>query len=125
LSKENYQHATDNIAVSCNLLRPSNSFDCIGVSCTSWSFAVGEQNLNEAMAKCFPENCGTKFINMASSLFGVAKMLGLKKVNVLTPYTEDLNLILKETLEKQGIEVNAFKGLGLNNDFDIWSVKPE
>ena len=61
---------------------------------------------------------------MASSLFGVCDLMKLKKVKVLTPYKEELNIALQDRLAEKGISVLAFKGLNLDKDFDIWNVKP-
>lgn len=124
LTVENYQHATTNIAVPLNSLRPVGSFDAIGVACTSWAFGVGAEYLQKAVRECLPDNCKTAVVDMATSLLKACRSLGLARVNLFTPYKVEMTEIFVKFLAGSGVQVVAVKSLGLDDDFDIWKVPP-
>ena len=96
LGKESYEFALVHLKDVLDLLRPADAFDCVGICCTSFAFTVGMDRINTQILEAMP---GAKALNMAASVFKAIKTLNLKKVNVLTPYCEDLNLTLKQHLE--------------------------
>ena len=122
-SKENYQYAADRLDESINLLRPTTSFHVVGVSCTSWCFAVGVPQIRANLAKLLhPE---TRIVDMATSIFTAAKVLNLKTVNLFAPYKKEFITTLIPFLAEQGITVAEVAYLGLDNDLDVWKVPPE
>jgi maleate isomerase len=49
---------------------------------------------------------------------------GARRVGVVTPYVEELNRPIRESLEADGVEVAAIAGLGIADNFQIARVPP-
>ena len=108
LCKSTYEFALEHLPDSLNLLRPENSFDCIGISCTSFSFMVGSERINATVKASCPS---ARVVNMADSLYKAAHKLGLRRPHLLTPYQTDINVVLKRNLSDAGFDVQRFRGL--------------
>jgi len=117
LSKDTFEFALSHLTDTVDALQPVGSFQSIGVSCTSFSFAVGMDRINKAIQSAHPN---TTVTNMADCLFHAARTMGMRRILVLTPYTDDLNAILKGVLEREGFAVLDFVGFGISTDFDIF-----
>ena len=111
LCRTTYEFALEHLPDSLDLLRPENSFDCIGISCTSFSFMVGTKRINATVNKSCPS---AHVVNMADSLFKAARKLGLRRPHLLTPYKMDINIVLKKNLLDAGFDVQSFRGLALD-----------
>ena len=53
------------------------------------------------------------------------RSLGIRRVSVVTPYTEDINLLERRFLETHGFMVEDIQGLGLADNLEIAAVGPE
>lgn len=124
LTTENYEFALKHLPESADLLRPTNAFTFAGVSCTSFSFAVGADRVTASIASALQLPSSNNVLNMASSLYKGIQTMGFKRVCVLTPYVQELNDILEKQLVQTGLDVVAMKGLAKTNDFDIYCVPP-
>lgn len=108
LSRSTYEFALKHLPESLDLLRPEDSFDCVGISCTSFSFTVGPERITPIVNTSCP---GAHVLNMADSLYKAARKIGLRRPHVLTPYQTEINAVLKDNLSKAGFEVQRFHGL--------------
>lgn len=93
----------------------------IGYACTSGSFvngAAGEQHLREAMLKAGAPSAQTT----SGALVGALQALGVQRLAIATPYTEDLTRLLVDYLRETGFEVVS--GGYLDLEHDIARVNP-
>jgi maleate isomerase len=84
----------------------------INFGCTSGSFYKGIEHDKEII-KMIEGETGIPAVTTSTSVVEGLKELGLKKVCLISPYTESINDRAKEFLCDNGIEIIAMKGLGL------------
>ena len=101
-------------------LRPIGSFSCIGVSCTSFGFAVGANSIRSIINSIHPD---ANVIDMTESLFKAARILSIKRVLVLTAYKSDLNSILRKRIKLEKFEIVEMYSFGLDTDYEIYCVE--
>ena len=63
--------------------------------------------------------------SISDGLLKGLEALGVKRVSVVTPYVEDLNVAEKEFLQDNGLEVTNVTGMQLISSDDICWLKPE
>jgi maleate isomerase len=95
---------------------------CIGS--TSTSFVKGAKMGREIIERV-KQISGIPGTSISEGLLKAAEAFGVKKVSVVTPYVEDLNLKEKEFLEDNGLEVTNVTGMQLLSSDDICWLKPE
>lgn len=120
LNQNTYEYALKRLNDTIDCLRPIGSFSCIGVSCTSFGFAVGANNIRSIINSIHPD---VTVIDMTESLFKAAHILSIKRVLVLTAYKSDLNSILKKRIELENFEIVEMNRLGLDTDYEIYCVE--
>jgi len=84
--------------------------DLLAYGCTAGSMACPADILIGKME----ELGGVGALSTAGSILAALKALGVTKVSMATPYTDETNEHEKEFLNEHGIEVLAMAGLGLN-----------
>ncbi len=117
-----YQSASDHIFAAAETIRPKNSVDVIGLSCTSLSFTLGQEAVNKKMKQAHPD---AKVTNMASSVVEALNFIGGENLLVLSPYSDDLAARNIAMLQKSGFEVQGNINLGLTTDEQISSVSQD
>lgn len=101
------------IPKTVNLILPGEKLDVVAYGCTSASMVLGEETVFSRIAESQPEaNCTTP----ATAAFAAFNAFGAKRIAVLTPYREDVNLIVKNYIEKAGFEVPLFGSFNEEND---------
>jgi maleate cis-trans isomerase len=100
LNKNTYKYALTHLSKTAECLRPVGVFNCIGLACTSFSFSVGYENIKKKITDIHPE---TIVIDMNQSLLKAVHTLSIKRVIVLTAYTEELNSIFRSNIESDNI----------------------
>ncbi len=120
LNQNTYEYALERLDDTVDCLRPIGSFNCIGVSCTSFGFAVGANSIRSIINSIHPD---ATVIDMTESLFKAARILSIKRVLVLTAYKSDLNSILKKRIELENFEIVEMHKLGLDTDYEIYCVE--
>ena len=58
-------------------------------------------------------------VSTAGAILQALKVLGVKRISMATPYTDETNAHEQEYLEEHGIEVAASAGLGLNTSLEM------
>jgi maleate isomerase len=81
------------------------------LGCTTASM-VGGAKYDAKIMRDMTKVTGTPSITSAAAVVLALKRLRVRKVAVGTPYTDELNELLKIFLETQGIKVTNIKGLG-------------
>ena len=96
--------------------------DVIIFVCTTGSLIKGIGYDKEIIER-IEKTSGIPAITTATAVMDGLKLLGAKKVVVVTPYIDELNQAEKSFMEKSGFEVLSIKGLGLA-DHSIQDVQP-
>ena len=78
--------------------------------CTSGSFINGE-NGNTDIIETVQLQCQCPVITASQAMIDALQQINAKKITLVTPYTDDINLKEKDFLEKHGIEVVSMQGL--------------
>jgi len=91
--------------------------------CTSGSLLKGiEWEKSLVSSICDETNIPT--VSTAGAAVEGLRAVGVRRVAVATPYTDDLNLLEKRFLEAHGFVVETIRGLGLVDNLKIAAVEP-
>ncbi len=98
--------------------------DVIGFGCTTGSLVAGAGYDNE-IVELIMKVTHKPAVATAGAVVQSLKALGLLRISVATPYTEDLNKLERRFLEQSGFSVDKIVGLGLVDNLRIAETKPE
>lgn len=102
----------------------SAHMDVIAFACTASSFVEGVDGEIELRTRM--EQAGqAKTVTTSGAVAGALRSLGLRRVVVATPYPDELNVLEKQFLEDEGIEVLSISGMGIVDAFSIGKVTPQ
>ncbi len=79
-------------------------------ACTSASLVIGDENILSRIRMVIPAVPATTTI---TAVIAAMHELGMKRIAVGTPYTEDVNLAERKYLEERGFEIVNMEGLGI------------
>ena len=102
----------------------SAKVDLIVFGCTSGSFLKGAKSWNENITKRIEDATGIPAITTTTAVVEALKTLGMKKLAVVTPYIDAINMKGKEYLEKLGFTMANIVGLQLTDPQKYQSVRP-
>lgn len=97
-----------------DLILPGMDLDVVAYGCTSASMVIGEQGIFNAIHKARPDvQCTTPI----TAGFAAFKALDMKRLAVLTPYSDSVNARVREYIEQVGgFKVNAFGSFNEEDD---------
>ena len=98
--------------------------DAIVYGCTSGSF-VGGASWEESLRQRMEAVANTKAITTSGAIVQALKAFGKKKLTVITPYIDELNVLEQDFLTKAGYEVLAIRGLGYDDNVTIGKQTPD
>lgn len=84
---------------------PGETLDVVAYGCTSATTVLGEQTVFDRIAEVQPDAKATTPISAAFAAF---KAFSAKRLAVLTPYTRDVNQVLRQYIVDAGFEVPVF-----------------
>ena len=79
-------------------------------ACTSGSFIKGAEWDEQIMEKIM-RICHCPAVTASRAMVNALKAMGIKRLTLVTPYTDDINQQEKRFIEKMGVEVVAMEGL--------------
>jgi maleate isomerase len=98
--------------------------DIIVYGCTTGSLVGGVQ-WEEDLVKRIEKGTGIPAVSTSSAVVDALRALGVRRIGVATPYSEELNNLEKRFLEDLGFQVTAMRGLDLLDNLDIGRVGRE
>lgn len=101
---------------AARLILPGEMLDAIAYSCTAASALLGDGVIRQAIQAAKPE---TPVITPTTAAFKAFDTLQVRKVSLLTPYTEVVTDILANYFEASGIEILNAACVGLSDDREI------
>lgn len=92
--------------------------------CTSGSFISGTSG-NQHIIRTVQSICQCPVVTTSEAMIQSMQELGVSKISMVTPYTDDINEKEKEFFQKNGIDVVAMKGLQFVRAEDIRTCPAE
>lgn len=97
--------------------------DLVVFGCTSASAVYGTGGDRKLQAR-LTEITGAPTIGVMSSVLRALDEMAAKRVAIITPYIDALNMKIADRVDEHGLEVVAIHGLGISVNFDIAKVTP-
>ncbi len=91
--------------------------------CTSAGALYGDEYDRELCAR-IGSVTGSVPISVIASVNRELRATGAKRVAIITPYVDELNVRIQASVEAEGFEVASLHGMGITTNFDIAEVKP-
>jgi maleate isomerase len=101
---------------------PDEPLDVLVYGCTAASVVLGNDVVNTHMASAKPD---TPCVTPSSAAFDAFDALGIKKVSVLTPYTQDVTDSLVSYFSRHGPAVVSATCLDLSDDREMARVSKD
>ncbi|MFQ6089423.1 MAG: maleate cis-trans isomerase [Candidatus Methanofastidiosia archaeon] len=107
----------------CSQLLKDCEVDIIVFGCTSGSF-VGGKDHSKVIQKKIEEVSGTKAITTSQAVLECLRFKKIRRLSVITPYVEEVNLKEREFLKSHGFEVLNIHGFGIIENTEIGRLSP-
>ena len=103
----------------------SAAVDAIAYCCTSGSFLGGPGYDDALLAKLVSAAGGTPTVGTSPAMVEALRLSGIRRVSVVTPYTDSINERLTAFLEGHGFEVLSMAGQQIVPNLEIGAQTPE
>lgn len=97
--------------------------DLVVFGCTS-AGALRGNDYDAELCRRISDVTGKPTVSVIESVRRKLASLKVRRVAVLTPYIEDLNVRIKASVEDDGIEVASIHGMGISVNFNLALVEP-
>jgi maleate isomerase len=122
LTAETFERAAGNIRRAAAACLPASEISAVGLSCTSMSFVLGPERIDEQLRGACPNAVST---DMARAQAAALHALDVTRIALVTPYIQDLAEKNAAMLESQGLSVVAHQTMGLTHDSQTDKVSKE
>tara|TARA_Y100000758_G_C15783083_1_gene324154 strand:- start:9 stop:560 length:552 start_codon:yes stop_codon:yes gene_type:complete len=106
--------------VSAGIL-PNYDLDLVVFNCTSSSSIVGDEAIELAIKESKPT---AKVLTTSQAVVKNFKARGFKKVSILTPYSEEVSSLLRDYLQRNGVEIASSMYMDMSDDRDVAFLPP-
>ena len=90
-------------------------------NCTSSSSIVGDEAIELAIQESKPT---AKVLTTSQAVVKNFKARGFKKVSILTPYSEEVSSLLRDYLQRNGVEIVSSMYMDMSDDRDVAMLPP-
>ena len=104
------------------LLLPQGELTVLCYTCNSGTMVIGEQKVMDALNRANP---GAAATTVMTGVVRALRALEARRLLVVTPYVDDVNVHVSRFLNERGFEIAALRGLGIADNSDIDRVEPE
>lgn len=94
----------------------------IGYGCTSGSTIIGEDRVSDIIGESHP---GVPATNPLTAAKAALRVLGIKKLGLLTPYSPEVTDAMQARLEAAGIEVTVVGSFYEESDLVVGKIDPQ
>ncbi len=122
LTIENLRRMSETLTQTADTILPGTQLDAIIFGCTSGSVAIGVDKVTALIHQSCPN---VPVTNPFSAALAAFKAKNIKRISVLTPYTESVNREVAATFEKNGIAVINIAGFGFEDDTAMSFISEE
>jgi len=122
ITPETLRAIGDRITPAAELILPELHLDVMAFGCTSASMALGEAEIFRQIHRVRPDIACTTPVTAAFAAF---KALDAQRIGVLTPYSAEVNTVVREYLNEHGVEVAAFATFDKRDDREAARISVE
>ncbi len=119
-SVENLRAMEPELTRAVSLLIPGSRLDAVAYSCTSGTVVMG---YDAVARRIHEERPGIPVVTPITAALAAFRLLGARKISVLTPYTDDVNVRIANYLMNSGLEIVAFSSFH-HTDNDAMAKTP-
>lgn len=113
---ENLRGMSGDITRAASGLLPGCGVDVVIYGCTSGTAAIGGEELQRLIQIAQPRVPCTNPILAASEAL---RAFNARKISILTPYIEDVNVAIKDSFSAEGFDILNIDGFGLEDDIEM------
>jgi maleate isomerase len=110
---ENLRGMSGDITRAASGLLPGCGVDVVIYGCTSGTAAIGGEELQRLIQVAQPGVPSTNPILAASKAL---RAVNARNISILTPYTDDVNVAIKDSFDAEGFHILNIDGFGLEDD---------
>lgn len=121
VTQDSLRAMAEELPRAASLLPPSVAFDVIGYGCTSGSMAIGPDRVAALVSGAATCRAVT---NPLTAGITACRVLGVKRLAVLTPYIETVSRPLCEAFEAAGIAVTGHLSFGEEVEARVARIDP-
>jgi maleate isomerase len=111
----------DGITAAASLILAGGRLDVLAYGCTSGTMVIGE---DEVFARLRAARPGIACTSPPTAALAALQALGLRRIAVLTPYTEGVNHRVVEYFTTRGVDIAAFGAFNKESDAEIAAIAP-
>ena len=119
LTNEKLKKMADDIPRVAGDILHNEKLDCIAYGCTSGTIAAGYESIFEKVNIAKPN---TKVTTPITSAINAIKTLGIKRLSIFTPYTDEINQSVINYFKKEDINISELSYFDIASDLDIGKV---
>lgn len=113
---ENLSQMGPRLSDAADLILPGEPVDVVAYACTAASVVLGNEAVFGAIHAAKP---GTVCVTPTSAAFDAFDALGIRRVSVLTPYTDRVTGKLVAYFGGHGLDIVSARGLGFYDDREM------
>ncbi len=111
----------ERIAPTTSLILPGAKLDVVAFGCSSASMELGEEEVFRQIHAARP---GIACTTPVTAAFAAFKALGAQRIGVLTPYSPEVNAVVRAYLTNNGANIAAFATFDKPDDRDAARIAP-
>ena len=119
--EKSYNSLKNSIADTLSTLKPNEIITSAGLACTSMSFSLGLDEVNNIIKNSLPLSNST---NMGSSILKALNTFKIKNILIINPYIKSLSDVVVKNFTNSGFNVLGCYNFGLHSDLEIEQVSP-
>lgn len=122
VSPETLRETEQHLADAVSLILPGLPLDVVAFTCTSATIVNGEDRIFGRIREVRPDVSCTTPITAALAAMSA---LGLKRIGLLTPYMESINVMMRQYIEDRGVSVPVMGSFLNPNDSQVARIERE
>ena len=119
---ENLRRMAPHLADAAAQILPTTPLDVIAYSCTSGTVSIGPDEVTAQIRNGRP---GVNVVTPITAALAAFETLGIKRISLMTPYTDDVNRTMAGFLEQHGVEIANVAGFCLEDDQEMARLTPD
>lgn len=119
---ENLRRMAPRITAATDLILPGETLEAICYSCTAASVVIGDAEIAASVHAARP---GVPVVTPSGAALDAFTAMGVQNISVLTPYLVETSLPMARYFELNGLRIERFNCLGIEDDRDMARVEPE
>ncbi len=121
VTMQNLRNMAGDISRAAGGILPDLRLDAMIYACTSGTIANGIEKIQQLVQQSCP---GVPVTNPVSAALAAFAHFDARRISILTPYIEEVNLEMAAGFENQGIQVINIAGFGYHSDIDMTAIPP-